>query len=352
MKIFIDIGHPAHVHYFRKSIKSLQEKGHEFLITARDKDVTIKLLDYYKIDYFNRGKGRSSLLGKILYLLKTNFRLFFLARRFSPDFFVSFASPYAAQVSFLLNKDHIAFTDTEHAKLGIASFLPFSKFVLTPVVYKNDLGKKHIRFNGFMEQCYMDKKNLKKPALNFDKLKFNKTVFIRLVSWTASHDIGESGFSNEELNVLIKSLEINTNILISCEGKIPKEFKKYQIMTEPHEIHNILNSVDLFIGEGATMASECAMIGTPAIYVNSLTAGTIIEQEKFKLVHRFESSLGVLDKALEILNDHNRKTKYEERNRNFLNKQIDVNEFIIFFIINYPKSAKLLQENPNYQFDS
>ena len=352
MKIFIDIGHPAHVHYFRRAIKSLQKKGHEFLITARDKDVTIKLLDHYKIDYFNRGKGRSSLLGKMLYPLKTNFKLFFLARRFSPDFSLSFASPYAAQVSFLLNKDHIAFTDTEHAKLGIASFLLFSKFVLTPVVYKNDLGKKHIRFNGFMEQCYMDKKNLRKTVFSLDKYKFNKTVFIRLVSWNASHDIGESGFTNKELKALIKSLEINTNIIISCEGKIPEELKKYQIMIEPHEIHALLNSVDLFIGEGATMASECAMIGTPAIYVNSLTAGTIIEQEKFKLVHRFESSLGVLDKALEILNDHSRKTKYEKRNRNFLNNQIDVNKFIKFFIINYPKSAKILQENPNYKFDN
>ena len=322
------------------------------MITARDKDVTIKLLDHYKIDYFNRGKGRSSLLGKMLYLLKTNFKLFFLARRFSPDFSLSFASPYAAQVSFLLNKDHIAFTDTEHAKLGIASFLLFSKFVLTPVVYKNDLGKKHIRFNGFMEQCYMDKKNLRKTVFSLDKYKFNKTVFIRLVSWNASHDIGESGFTNKELKALIKSLEINTNIIISCEGKIPEELKKYQIMIEPHEIHALLNSVDLFIGEGATMASECAMIGTPAIYVNSLTAGTIIEQEKFKLVHRFESSLGVLDKALEILNDHSRKTKYEKRNRNFLNNQIDVNKFIKFFIINYPKSAKILQENPNYKFDN
>ena len=352
MKIFLDIGHPAHVHYFRNSIKILQEKGHEFLITARNKDVTIQLLDYYKINHYNRGKGHGNIIGKILYLLKTNFILFFLAKRFSPDIFLSFASPYAAQVAFLLNKDHIAFTDTEHAKLGIISFLPFSKFVLTPAVYKGDLGKKHIRFDGFMEQCYMDKKNFKKSVHNLDKLKFNKTVFIRLVSWTASHDIGESGFANEELKFIIKSLEVNTNILISCEGKIPEEFKKYQIMTEPHEIHNLLNYVDLFIGEGATMASECAMIGTPAIYVNSLTAGTIIEQEKYNLVHRFGSSLGVIDKALKILNNQNSKIEYEKRSEKLLSNQIDVNHFINSFIINYPKSAKLLQENPDYKFNS
>ena len=52
LKIFIDIGHPAHVHYFRNSIKILKEKGHRFCITARDKDVTIQLMNEYEIDFF------------------------------------------------------------------------------------------------------------------------------------------------------------------------------------------------------------------------------------------------------------------------------------------------------------
>ncbi|MGA2408340.1 MAG: hypothetical protein ABSF81_16535 [Bacteroidales bacterium] len=37
-----------------------------------------------------------------------------------------------------------------------------------------------------------------------------------------------------------------------------------------------------------TMASECAMLGTPAIYVNSLDAGTLREQDdKYQLIHGF-----------------------------------------------------------------
>ena len=35
-------------------------------------------------------------------------------------------------------------------------------------------------------------------------------------------------------------------------------------------MHNALKYASLFVGEGATMASECAILGTPAIYVNSL----------------------------------------------------------------------------------
>ena len=345
MRIFLDIGHPAHVHYFRNFIKEAQNKGHSFLITARDKDVAIKLLNYYKIEYINRGKGENSLLGKIFYLIKTNYKLYKLAKIFNPDIFMSFASPYTAQVSTILKKPHIAFTDTEHAKLGIISFVPFSNVVLTPRVYDGNLGEKHIRFNGFMEQCYLQENNFSPRILKENK----NTVLIRLVSWNASHDIGQSGFSEKELIRLIESLKKNSNIKISCEGQIPHQFKKYALKIKPEEIHELLYNIDLFIGEGATMASECAMLGTPAIYINTLTAGTIIEQEKHGLLHHFKSSTGVLKKSLELLNNKKLRQEYKNNNKLFLKKQINVNNFITWFVLNYPESFNTLSKNPDYQ---
>ena len=61
MKIFIDIGHPAHVHYFKNFIWIMQEKGHVVYISARNKEVALDLLDYYKIHYFNRIQVRKGL---------------------------------------------------------------------------------------------------------------------------------------------------------------------------------------------------------------------------------------------------------------------------------------------------
>lgn len=351
MKFFIDIGHPAHVHYFKFLINKLEKKGHHVFVSARDKDVTIELLNDCNIRYYNRGKGKNTLIGKIIYLLKTNLILFKKAKEFCPDLFISFASPYAAQVSFMMNKHHIAFTDTEHAKLGIASFLPFSNVVLTPNVYDRDLGKKHIRFNGFMEQCYMNEKISSKPIINPKYIIHDKSVLIRLVSWNASHDIGQSGFLIKDLESLINSIKDSVNIFISCEGNIPKKFIKYELPIQPNSIHNLLKFVDLFIGEGATMASECAMIGTPAIYVNSLTAGTIKEQEKFGLIYRFSSSKGVLPKALDILKQKDIKTKYRLRSGEMIKKQINLKKFIYWFITNYPESFKILKKDPSFQFN-
>jgi predicted glycosyltransferase len=43
---------------------------------------------------------------------------------------------------------------------------------------------------------------------------------------------------------------------------------------------------DLFIGESATMASESAVLGTPAIFVSTLQAGVLNEiEEKYGLLY-------------------------------------------------------------------
>tara|TARA_S200000501_G_scaffold220880_1_gene207230 strand:+ start:1616 stop:2686 length:1071 start_codon:yes stop_codon:yes gene_type:complete len=353
MKIFVDLGHPAHVHYFKNLIFNLKHKGHEFLITARDKDVSQELLDNYDIPYISRGKGSDSLVGKFFYLLKANFQLFKLARDFKPDILLSFASPYASQLSSIINKPHIAFTDTEHAKLGILSFLPFTNIVLTPDVYKSDHGDKHIRFHGYMEQCYLQKEYFRPNNKILKKLKLkksNKFVIIRLVSWKASHDIGHKGFSLDYLERLIELVENHAKVFISVEGDIPEKLEKYKLSIDPTEIHNILYYAELFIGEGATMASECAVLGTPSIYVNSLSAGSLESQSKENLIYLFNSTDGVLEKAGEILRDDYYKVKQRKIKEKALKQKVDVNKLIEWFILNYPKSSQDLKKNPSLQF--
>ena len=68
MKILFDLGHPAHVHYFKNLIKLLEQNGNQVLIIARQKDVTHNLLKHYNIPFISRGKGAKSLSGKLLYL--------------------------------------------------------------------------------------------------------------------------------------------------------------------------------------------------------------------------------------------------------------------------------------------
>ncbi len=352
MKILIDIGHPAHVHYFRNFIQIMQEKKHTILVVARDKEVSQVLLKKYNIPYVTRGKGGNGLSGKIIYLIKANLLLFSKAFSFKPDIFLSFASPYAAQVSWLLRKPHIAFTDTEHAKLGNYAFMPFTSTIITPNAFQGDLGEKHIEFNGFMEQCYLDKKYFT-PNNVSDLLKLKKDekyIVLRFVSWGASHDIGHTGLSDTSKIEIVEKLSKNYKVFISSEAELPDRFLKYKINISPERMHDVLANAHLFIGEGATMASECAMLGTPAIYVNSLNAGTLMAQEKSGSIFGFRNSDGVLEKALDLLEIPNLEEKFEENRKSLLKDSINVTAFMVWFIENYPASVTTMKENPDFQY--
>ena len=76
MRIIIDIGHPAHVHYFKNLIKILKSNGNKILVIARDKEVTFDLLNAYKIDYLSRGNGGSSYFGKGISLIYAVLKVF------------------------------------------------------------------------------------------------------------------------------------------------------------------------------------------------------------------------------------------------------------------------------------
>ena len=69
MKCLFDIVHPPHVHFFKHMIWGLRKKGHQTAIIAREKDVTLKLLDLYGFEYqtigFSGVKNRINKIRKI-----------------------------------------------------------------------------------------------------------------------------------------------------------------------------------------------------------------------------------------------------------------------------------------------
>ena len=74
MRIIIDILHPAHVHVFKNFIWKMKEKRHQVLVTARDKDVALRLLEAYGIKYVKISKLAKSKVGLLWELLKRNWK--------------------------------------------------------------------------------------------------------------------------------------------------------------------------------------------------------------------------------------------------------------------------------------
>jgi predicted glycosyltransferase len=351
MRIFIDIGHPAHVHYFKNAIKTLQLKNHEFLITARNREGVFSLLKSEKLNYYNRGKGADSLVGKIFYLIWADLYLLFKSIRFKPDLFLSFASPYCAHVSKILGKPHIVFDDTEHAKLGHLSYQPYSDVIITPSCFYKDLGPKQIKFNGYIELFYLHKNRFiaDKNIYTLLGLKENeKYIIVRFVSWRANHDVGYHGFSDNSKISILKELCKYVKVFISSESLLPPELEPYKINIPVEQMHNALAYASFYLGEGGTMASESSILGTPAIYVNSLPLmGYLRDEKEIGLLFHFIDSKGVLEKAIEVLNTP--KDMWSKKKNNLLKDKIDVTAYLIWFIENYPESKKIMQETPDYQ---
>ncbi len=354
MKILIDIGHPAHIHYFKNMVNILESKGYSFHFTLRDRDSTVALIEKYGFSYTKRGKGGKNLLTKLLALPIMNFKVLRVARKFKPDIFLSFASPYAAQVAWLLRKPHITFDDTEHAVFAHKLYRPFSKVVLSPMSYFKPIEKKQLLFDSYMELCYLHPKYFKADASILSQLGLNeneKYCILRFVSWDANHDVGQKGFDFESKIKIVKELSTLCRVFISSENTLPKELEQYRFNLHPSLMHHALYYASLYIGEGATMASEAAVLGTPSIYVNSLDAGTIQDQISHGLLFMFTDSIGVVEKAREILSLPNVKAYFRNKRDVMLSQKIDPTAFMVWFIENYPESKKIIIENPDYQYN-
>lgn len=341
MKVLIGVSHPKHVYIFKNVINCLTNKGHEVKVVAVEKEMTTYLLRDFNIPYDVVGTNQPTLIKKILNLPKWEYNTLKIAQDFKPDIYVGRALPHLAHVSALLRKPFIVFEDTEIAKLVHKITLPFATAVVTPYCYKEDLGKKQIRFNGFFELGYLHPNYFKPDPSVLDELKLNRNeriIILRFVAWNASHDIGDAGFSDKAS--IVETLSEYGRILITSEIKLPSELEKYKILIPPEKMHHLMYYADLFIGESATMAAECAILGTPAIFVSTSRRGYTDELEsKYDMLYSFSNpenaQKDAIKKALELLEDKSTGKKWKDKKDHLFKDTVDVTKFIAESIETY-----------------
>jgi uncharacterized protein len=354
MKILIDIGHPAHVHIFKHFAWTMENKGHEVYFTLRDKEHEIYLLSKYGFKYKCFGKNYKTKTAKIIGLVLFDFKLFFVALRFRPDLFLSHGSMYAAHVAWILGKPHISLEDSGNME-QIRLYAPFTQCILTPDFLPNNLGNKQIRYKANHELFYLNPTYFTPSDSIFQFLKIpngSRFAILRFVSWAASHDYGQAGLKPEDKIMLVKYLvQQGIYVYISAERhKLPKELEEYTINIPPDLMHDALAFSTIYIGEGATMASEAGVLGTPSLYISSIVRYYNVDQERFNLVFNFINIAGVMDRVKEIIENNSDKLIYKQNQKKFLAEKINPTPFFIWFIENYPYSFNKIKEDPDYQF--
>ncbi|MBI4649233.1 MAG: DUF354 domain-containing protein [Bacteroidia bacterium] len=310
-------------------------------------------LEYIKIDIQNNNIG----IFKLLNVLKRYWIVFKLVKKFRPNLLLGseFSLPLIGKIlripSILFSED-----DSKVIPKLVKITYPFVDAILSPNnCSAGKWEKKKIEYSGYHELSYLHPNNFQ-PKEDVSPFSETKPYFLlRFSKLSAHHDNYIKGINNEIAQKLLELLKPHGRIYITSERELEPQFEKYRINIDPHKMHHILYYTDLFIGDSQSMAMEAAVLGIPGIRFNDFVGKISVLNE---LENKYKLSIGIkssepdklFNKVKELLSEKNIKQKWQARKEKLLKNKINVADFLVWFIENYPVSAKIMKQTPDYQY--
>ena len=333
MKYIFELNHPKHYYQFKFIMSMLQVKGHIIKVLARDKDVLLNVLKEENVPYEVFGVHKNSILGKVFSSTSIYRHYKKIAERFNPDVIVSKASVYGTLVAKRLGCKSFIFPDSEVVALTNKVVAPIATCIVTPEPFALNFGAKHKRIKGLFEDCY-----LSPEVLTIDRYYPEKNglkhpyAILRFVGWAANHDINNGGFTQEEKILLVNSISKYMDVYISSEKALPSELSIFKLNTPTAQIHQVLANADLYIGDSQTMATEAALLGTPAIRSNSFVGDNDMSnfkmlENKYGLLLNIKDFADVLATAADFAQS-SKKEEWEKKRKEYFISVGNTNEYI------------------------
>jgi uncharacterized protein len=291
MRILIDILHPAHVHFFRNFHREMVDRGHELRITARDKDRSVELLREYGLPHEMISAQRSG-GGLAVEMAQRTRRLLKVMRAFRPDVMTGIMGPSIAVAGTLRRVPAVVFYDTEFAVQTNWFVYPLAHSVCTPDCYQGRVRGRHVTYPGYHELAYLHPNRFQPDPSRLAQFGLDPEepyALLRFVSWQAVHDRRERGLSLAQKQNLIDVLRgRGIRVLVSSEVPLPPSLAGMEVKGPVGEIHHLLAHAQLCVGESATMSSEAAVLGVPAVFIATTGRGyTDDQQRRYGLVRHF-----------------------------------------------------------------
>lgn len=357
MNLLIDIGHPAHVHYFRNLYFILREK-HNIIVTCKSYPVIVQLLNYYQIPYVSLGDRGASFADKLKLQLVYTLKMRAILKQHSID--IAFGSSalivHAAKFTKAVS---ILFDDDDQAPQPItAKFItPYADTILSPDVLEFEQLKRAIYYPGYHELAYLHPNWYKPNPLVLNKYGLSENdryAILRFSALKAHHDVGAVGISITQKRSLIKALSEYGKVFITMEATLDAEFEPYRMPIEPHEMHDFLHYAQVLVCDGQTMCTEASLLGVPSFRCNSFAGRvSILEEEELKygltyafLPRQFD---WMVNRLRAHLDNKDIKENWRERREQLLSDKIDVTSFWAWFINNYPSSS-IEVKKPEFDF--
>lgn len=361
MKILFYFGHPAHYHFYIPVIRILIKLNYQIKIVIKAKDILQKLLeaDGLIFDITSLNETKTNKLEIFFNLLSRDIKLLKIAHKFKPDLMIGSISDIT-HVGKLLNIPSIV--PLEDDLTAVPQFNKITSRWATYLVTPEscNVGKwdfKTVKYNGYQELTYLSHENFKPNRKHIENIfdLNSRNFLIRFSNLNAYHDEGKTGISDKIAQKIIDILKPHGKVYITSEKELSSDFEKYRININPLLMHHALFFADLYIGDSQTMTAEAAVLGTPAIRFNDFVGKLGYLEE---LEHKYELTYGVKTsepeklytkiKSLLKITDINQ--EWQKRRQKMLADKIDVTAFFVWLIENYPESANIIKENPDYQY--
>ncbi|NDP22638.1 MAG: DUF354 domain-containing protein [Paludibacter sp.] len=362
MKILIYLGHPAQFHFSKNIIHQLQEDGHQVKILLKTKDILEKLVKLNKFEYENiqLQNRRNNQFSILLASFKRTLHVWNIARKFKADIIMG-SDASVAQAAYLLHIPALTTLEDDYEiikKLAKLTF-PFTTSIVVPdVCGVGPWEAKKTPYKGYMKLGYLHPNRFTPDKSIVNKyIQSEKYCIIRLAQLTAHHDTRINGLNVELVKKVITIAEQKGyRVYISSEAAIDKTLIKYQLKINQDDIHHLMSFSSLLISDSQSMSVEAAMLGVPSIRFSDF-AGRISVLEE--LEHSYQLSFGIpttkseklVTMVTELLSNPTVGDLFQQRRQKMLSDKIDVTAFMVWFIENYPESAKIMRESPEYQYN-
>jgi len=327
MNVLIEIGHPAHVHFFRTFIERLKGSGDRAILVTRDKEITNKLMTALGMDFVCLSKPASTKAGMLIELVRRWYAIWRLIGREAIDVVVSVSGISTALPARLRGVPNLNITDTEDAAVSNFLSFPFSNRILTPHFFLKDLGPRHHRYCGLQELAYL--KNFNREGLKERLATFGMPPtysIIRLIAYDAAHDWMLARSTENDILAAVEKLSPLGAVYITSQVPLSRRLAGHALRIPIANIHDVLAGASFFVGESPTMAVEAGILGTPSLLVSARwpELGNMVGLEAKGLLLNALNWTQCLERLATVLGDTGLHQQWRERASAFRRESVDV----------------------------
>ncbi len=279
MKIWLDALTSKQALIMHHLEKEFLKRNHEVVITCRNYDYLVSLL---------RLKGSSPLIfGRYGETLEDKIRaglereMFFVniwEKEGKPHLHISLTSPEAVRVAFRLKIPIIVLSDSPHSIYVNKLTMPLADLIIIPKCTPKEAysyatnPEKIVQFDGLFEVMWIKSSHLSPTNLKALNIKPYEYIVIRPEEKKASYYFAKYE-KPTRVDTLIKEVLDNTNVKIVAFPRYPDQrkflasFPSERVIIPDTAVDSLplLKYAIAVITGGETMATEAALLGTPAI---------------------------------------------------------------------------------------